>query len=76
MPIIESCYPCIKSTKFVRKMKVNIKFGGIFGGGGAAAPCAPPPGSGADITQYNYLHVNVTHSASHTASGGGMMILC
>ena len=40
-----SCYPCSKSTEFVRKIKVKVKFGGIFGGG-AAAPCAPPPGSG------------------------------
>ena len=30
-PQLLSCYPCIKSTKFVRKIKVKLKFGGSWG---------------------------------------------
>ena len=31
---MELCYPCSKSTEFVRKIKVKIKFGAPSGGGG------------------------------------------
>ena len=40
----KSCYPCIKSTEFIRNIKIKIIFGGSFREGGGAAPCPPPPG--------------------------------